>query len=82
MVASNSPVKKAKSPWEGNPTRLGNNGLVLLVTILFQKNFDLCIRRDCMWDESRDDAGKSVSFYKERKVLRKWLAAIGRLDIL
>ena len=35
-----------------------------------------------MWDESRDDAGKSVSFYKERKVLRKWLAAGGRFDIL
>ena len=35
-----------------------------------------------MWDESRDDAGKSVSFYKERKVLRKWLAARGRFDIL
>ena len=24
-----------------------------------------------MWEESKDDAGKSVSFYKERKVLRK-----------
>ena len=35
-----------------------------------------------MWDESRDDTGKSVSFYKERKVLRKWLAARGGFDIL
>ena len=35
-----------------------------------------------MLDDSKDDAGKSVSFYKERKVLRKWLAARGRFYIL
>ena len=35
-----------------------------------------------MWDGSREDAGKLISFYKEGKVLRKWLEARGRFDIL
>ena len=35
-----------------------------------------------MWDGSREDAEKLILFYKERKVLRKWLAARGRFDIL
>ena len=35
-----------------------------------------------MWEESKDDAGKSVSCYMEMKVLRKRLAARGRFHIL